>query len=114
MGFPEVRMRRLRRSAVLREMLAETKLTVKDLVAPLSCVGASMPCNSVASLPGVVQHTVESLVKEARRPRAPGSRPCTFRVPSQRDAEDPRLGPPMASSRWLSHRCATSSVPRWS
>ncbi len=28
-------MRRLRRSAVLREMLAESKLTVKDLVAPL-------------------------------------------------------------------------------
>jgi porphobilinogen synthase len=67
MAFPETRMRRLRRSAALREMMAETVLTPSDLIVPLFVregVDAPQP---IASLPGVMQHTVESLVKEARR-----------------------------------------------
>ncbi len=88
MGFPETRMRRLRRSAVLREMLAETRLTVKDLVAPLFVrEGIDIP-QPVASLPGVVQHTVESLVKEARRLSGAGVPALVlFGVPAQKDAE---------------------------
>ena len=82
MGFPETRMRRLRRSAVLREMLAETTLTVKDLVAPLFVREGIDTPQPVASLPGVVQHTVESLVKEARRLSGAGDpRPCALRRP---------------------------------
>jgi porphobilinogen synthase len=88
MGFPETRMRRLRRSAVLREMLAESKLTVKDLVAPLFVREGIDAPQPVASLPGVVQHTVESLVKEARRLAGAGVPGLVlFGVPAQKDAE---------------------------
>jgi porphobilinogen synthase len=66
-GFPQTRLRRLRRSAVLREMVAETRLSVKDLVAPLFVrEGTGAPC-PVPSMPGVVQHTLGSLIGEASR-----------------------------------------------
>ena len=88
MGFPETRMRRLRRSAVLREMLAETRLTVKDLVVPLFVREGIDAPQPVASLPGVVQHTVESLVKEARRLSGAGVPALVlFGVPAEKDAE---------------------------
>ncbi len=88
MGFPETRMRRLRRSAVLREMLAETRLTVEDLVAPLFVREGIDTPQPVASLPGVVQHTVESLVKEARRLSGAGVPALVlFGVPAEKDAE---------------------------
>jgi porphobilinogen synthase len=88
MGFPETRMRRLRRSGVLREMLAETKLTVKDLVAPLFVREGIDSPQPVASLPGVAQHTVESLVKEARRLSGTGVPALVlFGVPAKKDAQ---------------------------
>ena len=66
MAFPERRLRRLRRTPALRRMVAETTLGVDDLVAPLFVrEGIDEPA-PIASLPGVVQHTRESLVKEVR------------------------------------------------
>jgi porphobilinogen synthase len=88
MGFPVTRMRRLRRSGVLREMVAETSVGVKDLVAPLFVREGIDAPRPIPSLPGVVQHTVESLVKEARRLcglGVPGL--VLFGVPSDKDAE---------------------------
>jgi porphobilinogen synthase len=88
MGFPETRMRRLRRSAVLREMLAESELTAKDLVAPLFVREGIDAPQPVASLPGVVQHTVESLAKEARRLSEAGVPALVlFGVPAEKDAQ---------------------------
>ena len=79
-------MRRLRRSPLLRDMLAETRLSVKDLVAPLFVregIDAPVP---IASLPGVVQHTTESLVKEARRLAGLGVPALVlFGVPAEKD-----------------------------
>ncbi len=67
MGFPERRMRRLRRTPVLRRMLAETSIGVDDLIAPLFVrEGIDAPL-AVESMPGVVQHTRTSLVAEVRR-----------------------------------------------
>ena len=88
MGFPVTRMRRLRRSGVLREMVAETSVGVKDLVAPLFVREGIDAPRPISSLPGVVQHTVESLVKEARRLcgfGVPGL--VLFGVPSEKDPE---------------------------
>jgi porphobilinogen synthase len=48
-------------------MVAETRLSVDDLVAPLFVREGIDEPQPVASLPGVVQHTTSSLVKEARR-----------------------------------------------
>jgi len=65
--FPARRPRRLRRSPALRRLVAESRLSVDDLVAPLFVregIGEPQP---IASLPGVVQHTRESLRKEVRQ-----------------------------------------------
>ena len=59
-------MRRLRRTPALRRLVAETHLSVDDLVAPLFVREGIDEPQPIASLPGVVQHTTESLIKEAR------------------------------------------------
>src|SRR5919107_3944989 len=64
MPFPERRMRRLRRTPALRRLVAETHLSVDDLVAPLFVREGIAEPQPIASLPGVVQHTRESLRKE--------------------------------------------------
>ena len=88
MGFPERRMRRLRRTPAWRRLVAETRLSVDDLVLPAFVrEGISAP-EPIASLPGVVQHTRESLRKEARRLvdlGVPGL--ILFGVPTAKDAE---------------------------
>ena len=66
MGYPQRRLRRLRRTPALRRLVAETRLSVDDLVAPLFVREGIDEPQPVPSLPGVVQHTRESLVKEAR------------------------------------------------
>ena len=66
MAFPAHRMRRLRRTPALRRLVAEARVSVDDLVAPLFVrEGIEAPA-PVPSLPGVVQHTRESLRKEVR------------------------------------------------
>jgi porphobilinogen synthase len=64
--FPEVRPRRLRRTPALRRLVAETTLGVDDLVAPLFVKEGITEPEPVASMPGVFQHTLESLRKEVR------------------------------------------------
>jgi porphobilinogen synthase len=66
-GFPAVRLRRLRRTPALRRLVAETRLSVDDLVAPLFVADGIDAARPVPSLPGVAQHTVDSLVVEVRR-----------------------------------------------
>ena len=79
-------MRRLRRHPRLREMVAETDLTPSDLIAPLFVREGIDEPNPITSLPGVVQHTVESLVKEARRLHSLGVPALVlFGVPEHKD-----------------------------
>ena len=66
-GFPARRLRRLRRTPALRRLVAQTTLTVDDLVAPLFVADGLDAPRPVGSLPGVSQHTVESLVAEVKR-----------------------------------------------
>ena len=64
MSFPVSRPRRLRRTVALRRLVAETRLSVDDLVAPLFVREGIDEPQPVASLPGVVQHTRASLRAE--------------------------------------------------
>ncbi len=65
MSFPARRLRRLRRTPALRRLVAETRLSVDDLVAPLFVRGGIDAPTPIASLPGVVQHSRDSLRKAA-------------------------------------------------
>ena len=64
-GFPVARPRRLRRTAALRRLVAETRLAPSDLVLPLFVKESISDPAPIASMPGVVQHTRESLRKAA-------------------------------------------------
>src|SRR5258707_12186439 len=66
MSFPERRLRRLRRTPALRRLVADHRVVVDDLVAPLFVKAGIDGPEPIASLPGVVQHTQESLRKEVR------------------------------------------------
>ncbi len=87
MSFPQRRLRRLRRTPALRRLVAETHLSIDDLIAPLFVrEGVAEPV-PITSLPGVVQHTRESLRKEVHE-LAPLGVPAVilFGVPAARDA----------------------------
>jgi porphobilinogen synthase len=86
--FPERRMRRLRRTPAMRRLVAETRLSVDDLVAPLFVREGIDAPQPIASLPGVVQHTRESLRKEAARLVDLGVPALMlFGVPASKDAQ---------------------------
>ena len=87
MSFPARRLRRLRRTPALRRMVAETRVSVDDLIAPLFVREGIDAPQPIASLPGVMQHTRDSLLKEARRLSylgVPGV--ILFGVPESKDA----------------------------
>jgi porphobilinogen synthase len=80
-------MRRLRRSPLLRELVAETALAPADLIAPLFVREGIEAAQPIPSLPGVVQHTTETLIKEAHRLASLGVPGVVlFGVPASKDA----------------------------
>lgn len=94
-GFPEVRPRRLRGTKALRAMVAENSLRPAELVLPVFLKeGISSPVE-ISSMPGVVQHTRDSLRKAAAEAVAAGvGGIIVFGVPSEKDsrgsaADDP-------------------------
>src|SRR5436305_4890936 len=87
MAYPERRMRRLRRTPAMRRLVAETRLSVDDLVAPLFVRQGITEPQPIASMPGVVQHTRETLRKEVARLRDLGvPAVMLFGVPATKDA----------------------------
>ncbi len=87
MTFPARRPRRLRRTPALRRLVAEAQLQVDDLVAPLFVREGIDEPQPIPSLPGVVQHTRESLRKEVRELADLGIPAVVlFGVPSHKDA----------------------------
>ena len=60
--FPVTRLRRLRRTSGLRDLVRETRLDLDDFVMPLF-VGPEPLAN--ADLPGLARHSVETLGAEA-------------------------------------------------
>jgi porphobilinogen synthase len=86
--FPRSRPRRLRTSAALRDLVAETRLDVTDLVAPLFVAEGRDEPRPIPSLPGQVQHTVPSLRQEVAQLRDLGVRGVIlFGLPATKDAE---------------------------
>ncbi len=81
-------MRRLRRTPALRRLVAETRLSVDDLIAPLFVrQGIDEPV-AIESLPGVVQHTRESLRKEVAELAGLGiPAVMVFGIPATKDSE---------------------------
>jgi len=87
MSFPATRMRRLRATPVLRELVRETRLSASDLVLPLF-VQAAEGRAPVGSLPGVDRLSISAAVEEAGAARALGiPAVLLFGIPEHKDAE---------------------------
>ncbi len=87
-GFPVRRLRRLRRTPALRRLVAEARLGPDDLVAPLFVREGVVDPVPIASMPGQVQHSLDSVVVEAKRLVSlgvPGL--ILFGVPARKDAQ---------------------------
>jgi porphobilinogen synthase len=87
MTFPKTRLRRLRRSATLRRMVRETRLSRDDLVLPLFVVEGRGVREPVASMPGVLRFSADTVVSEAKQVRDAGiPAVLLFGIPDQKDA----------------------------
>jgi porphobilinogen synthase len=82
-----IRPRRLRRTATLRALVREHRVDVSTLVAPLFVVEEASAAGPIASMPGIVRYTVQSVVKEVGLLEALGIRSVLlFGIPETKDA----------------------------
>ena len=87
MEFPTQRPRRLRQTPALRALVAQTRLHPADLVLPVFVREGAVQAQPIGSMPGVVQHSLDSLVAVAREAVAAGlGGLMIFGVPASRDA----------------------------
>ena len=63
-GFPVTRLRRLRRTAALRDMFRETALSRSDLIYPLFIVEGDGVRKEISSMPGQFQMSVDNVLRE--------------------------------------------------
>jgi porphobilinogen synthase len=84
-SFPATRLRRLRRTPALRELVRETTLSVEDLVMPLFVAPEPLPNER---LPGLARHSVESVVREVEElVRLGVTSVLLFGIPEDKDDE---------------------------
>jgi porphobilinogen synthase len=84
-SFPVTRLRRLRRTSGIRNLVRETRLDLDDFVMPLF-VGPEAFAND--DLPGLGRHSVESVVAEAEELERLGVRGVIlFGIPDEKDDE---------------------------
>jgi porphobilinogen synthase len=84
-SFPVTRLRRLRRTSGIRNLVRETRLDLDDFVMPLF-VGPEALAND--DLPGLARHSVETVVAEAEQLTRLGVRAVIlFGIPDEKDEE---------------------------
>ena len=68
-GFSNIRMRRLRQTGYIREMVSEYKLDASDLIWPLFVLEGANQQEDVASMPGVQRTSIDLLIEKAKMAR---------------------------------------------
>ena len=87
MSFPDVRPRRLRQSAAVRDLARETDVLPRQLVLPMFVREGVNEAVPIGSMPGVVQHSLDSLRRAAVEAAEAGvGGVMLFGVPAVRDA----------------------------
>ncbi|MEV6817014.1 porphobilinogen synthase [Micromonospora sp. NPDC051296] len=86
MPYPEIRPRRLRRTAAMRRLVSETRVDPAELVVPMFVKEGLTEPRAIASMPGVLQHSRDSLRKAAVEAVQAGiGGIMLFGVPASRD-----------------------------
>ena len=87
MNYPLHRPRRLRQSPAMRRLVAETRVHPADLVLPLFVKETVTEPTPIGSMPGVLQHTLDSVRKAAAEAVSAGlGGVMLFAVPEHKDA----------------------------
>jgi porphobilinogen synthase len=85
--FPNIRPRRLRATPAWRRLARETRIDPTQLVLPMFVREGASEARPIASMPGVVQHSIDSLKAEIARAAAAGiGGIMLFGVPEHKDA----------------------------
>jgi porphobilinogen synthase len=85
--FPAARLRRLRSTAALRRLVSDVAVRAADLVLPMFVREGIADPVGISSMPGVVQHTLDSMVKAADEAVTAGvGGLMIFGVPERKDA----------------------------
>ena len=85
-GFPTTRLRRLRKSAALREMFCETRLSTTDFIYPLFIVEGDNIKKEISSMPGQHQLSVDNALNECEELQRLGiGAIILFGIPNQKD-----------------------------
>lgn len=86
--FPQTRLRRNRYSKVVRDMVAETSLSVDDLIMPLFVCPGEKVKNPIKSMPGNDQLSVDMLVEKCKELHASGVKSVLlFGIPESKDED---------------------------
>ncbi len=86
-SFPQVRLRRLRQSAALRELVREMRLCMDDVIYPLFIKVGSGIKREIMSMPGQYQLSVDQLAKEIKTIQARGVKAVLlFGIVEEKDA----------------------------
>ncbi|WP_159609642.1 porphobilinogen synthase [Glutamicibacter sp. JC586] len=86
MGFPEHRPRRLRQNPAIRRLVAENELSTRQLILPAFVREGLGQANEITSMPGVVQHSMDSLKAAANDAAERGlGGIMLFGIPEERD-----------------------------
>src|SRR3954470_2224241 len=87
MAFPEHRPRRLRKTAALRRLVRETRLSADQLVLPLFVRSGNGIRKPIEAMPGVAQTSIDELLVDARDAAALGvGGVLLFGIPDRKDA----------------------------
>jgi porphobilinogen synthase len=89
MAFPQTRLRRLRRTGALRDLVRETELAPRHLVQPLFvALAQDAPREPIGAMPGVDRLSIGAAAEEARELHALGiPAVLLFGLPAEKDDE---------------------------
>jgi porphobilinogen synthase len=86
MYYPSYRMRRLRRTPAIRDLVRETKLQLDDLVYPLFVIAGENVKNPISSMPGCYQLSIGNVLPEVREVVKLGIKAILlFGIPAHKD-----------------------------
>ncbi|GGL74585.1 porphobilinogen synthase [Glutamicibacter protophormiae] len=86
MGFPQHRPRRLRQNPAVRALVAQNELSARQLILPAFVREGLAEPNEITSMPGVYQHTMDSLKAAAAQAVTLGlGGIMLFGIPAERD-----------------------------
>ena len=86
MYFPAYRPRRLRKNSNIRELVAETRLSINDLIYPMFVMPGKNKRIQIKSMPGIYKQSIDNLIKEIKEVKKLGIKAILlFGIPEHKD-----------------------------